>query len=134
MQIMEVKLWKKIYLIATLLAVLSFTGCAKQPKPVIPVELFEASYVAYNDDRDNFIATYYYNVVHEDEAQTLGKYAYNNIELLSNSLKLSEVRNGFVITFNALELSEIIVKNKENVLYADVVVTSENIISRAYGK
>ena len=118
--------------VAILLAVVSFTGCAKQPKPVIPVELFEVSYVAYTDDRDNFIATYYYNVVHEDEAQTLGKYDYSNIELLSSSLKLSEVQNGFVITFNALELSEIIVNNKENVIYADVVATSENIISRAY--
>lgn len=115
-----------------LLTALSFTGCAKQQKPTIPVELFEVSYVAYNDERDNFISTYHYNVVHEDEAHTLGKYAFNNIELLNSSLKLSEVRNGFVITFNALELSEVIVNNKENVLYADVIVTAEDIISRAY--
>lgn len=125
---------KKLFkAIAILLAVLSFTGCAKQPKPVIPVELFEVTYVACAD-HDGFSNKLYYNVVFQDEAETLGNFAYNNIDSLNSVLELSEFSKGLIITFNALDVSEIIVNHKDDALYSDVIVTAENIISRAYGR
>lgn len=118
---------------AVLLAVASFSGCAKKPETVIPKKLFEVTYVVCND-HDGYTASCYHNVVSIDEAKVIGEYAYDNIGMLCNITELDELRNGIALTFNALDISEEIIKHKDDVLYSDVIVTAENIISRAYGK
>ena len=89
--------------------------------------------MVYND-HDGYTASCHHNVVSIDEAKVIGEYAYDNIGMLCNILELDELRNGIALTFNALDVSEAIIKHKENVLYDNVIDIAEVIITRAYTK